>query len=299
MKTIVKSIVVILLFSVSLSAQSQENEDTVLRNHPHFMVDGVRWFEIYHDMFLEDEGITLSTSSFFDVSQYEIHGDSIVDGKEYKIIESTFYIHYGNGDVFEKKGPSKGAFFVREDSLGNVFFSFPSYPATRKERFVVKYTQPWAIGDTMRFSYSGHTQIHESCIESVDEITLLDGKTYLVANDWIYGVGHLIGGPFACHYEYDDSHGKSDFLEYYHGDTLVYENKRMKEYLLEMAKFKGVDMSGYEGDPIFTDIQSVNKDDSFFPFRQDDCIFDLQGRQLRRKPEKGLYIQNEKVRMVR
>lgn len=88
----------------NLNAQSQENEDTVLRNYPHFMVDGVRWFEFYHDMFLEDEGITLSTSSFFDVSQYEIHGDSIVDGKEYKIIESTFYIHYGNGDVFEKKG---------------------------------------------------------------------------------------------------------------------------------------------------------------------------------------------------
>ena len=220
-------------------------------------------------------------------------------------------------------------FFMREDESGDVWlytddvntlghisgnkFYYdidPNYASglVRHDLFLFNTRKPYSAGDKKPFGtiafdspealYDGHN-LFDWCIDSlkVKDVTgsvMLDGKEHWVSIydydlKYVQGIGPL-GGPLRGVGQPSSTYQRV-FFAFYQGDQIIYRNEgylsAIEEHFPNILNIlTGKDTNGMES-PLSTSAREENS-----------ALYDLQGRKLNARPQRGLYIQGGKMRMA-
>ena len=221
-------------------------------------------------------------------------------------------------------------FFMREDESGdvwlytddtntlgtisgNVFYNDidPNYASglVRHDLFLFNTRKPYSAGDKKPFGtiafdspealYDGHN-LFDWCIDSLEvkDVTgsvMLDGKEHWVSIydydlKYVQGIGPLRAGPLSGVGQPNSTYQRV-FFAFYQGDQIIYRNEgylsAIEEHFPNILNIlTGKDTNGMES-PLSTSAREENG-----------ALYDLQGRKLNARPQRGLYIQGGKMRMA-
>ena len=175
--------------------------------------------------------------------------------------------------------------------------------------FLFNTRKPYSAGDKKPFGtiafdspealYDGHN-LMDWCIDSlkVKDVTgsvMLDGKEHWVSIydydlKYVQGIGPLWAGPLSGVGQPNSTYQRV-FFAFYQGDQIIYRNEgylsAIEEHFPNILNIlTGKDTNGMES-PLSTSARGENG-----------ALYDLQGRKLNARPQRGLCIQGGKMRMA-
>ena len=243
--------------------------------------------------------------------EWDEQGREIICDEELEIHDSDLY--------FFMREDESGDVWLYTDDIntlgtisGNVFYNDidPNYASglVRHDLFLFNTQKPYSAGDKKPFGtiafdspealYDGHN-LMDWCIDSlkVKDVTgsvMLDEKEHWVSIydsglKYVQGIGPL-GGPLRGVGQPSNSHHRV-FFAFYQGDQIIYRNEgylsAIEEHFPNILNIlTGKDTNGMES-PLSTSAREENS-----------ALYDLQGRKLNARPQRGLYIQGGKMRMA-
>lgn len=273
-------LVIFTIFCASNITLSAQNESIITN----FLEKGTAWVEVrpsyYFFHALKQNDIS---SAEAEITYYYITNDTIVEGvKFWNLACKVLYNHhldvaYGGTEYayigLNNEGVLKEKFFFNAQDTSHVLYNFG---------------KQYEIGSRIRYAQRGdYNTLLECTVEEIDTVTFLNGTKGLIANDeFIYGLGHKDHPLFWAFVEEDDTE-HFDFNRFlclfYRGEIILQDDK-----LMELIK-KSIGMDAAHILPsTFNDRMDT-----------DAPIYDLTGRRLKSAPEKGIYIQGGKKRVVK
>ena len=214
-----------------------------------------------------------------------ITGDTLIGDVKYLKGNNRCWISSYSYDFIELEG----CWIIRTDSLNRLW----SYNKNKKkEELLLDFSKNFEVGDTIINTDSYWSSKH--VISEVDTISFLDGSKGWGSNrKYIYGIGNISCSPFSSGTDaYEDGRAWF-FLCFIRDGEFLYIVESLKEILNNDGFVERV-MKSFKKDadhilpPTFND-----RTDTDAP------IYDLTGRRLKSAPEKGIYIQGGKKRVVK
>lgn len=249
-----------------------------------FLEEGTAWVEVrpsyYFFHALKQNDISGAQA---EITYYYITSDTIVRGVKYwNLVCKVLYNHhldvsYGGVNYayigLSDEGVLREKFFFNAKDTSHILYDFG---------------KQYNIGNRIRYAQRGdYNTLSECTVEKIDTITFLNGIKGLIANDeYIYGLGHK-SHPFYWAFVVDDGNEGFDISRFlclfYRGEIILQDEELMEQ----IKKSIGMD-ADHILPPTFND-----RTDTDAP------IYDLTGRRLNSVPEKGVYIQGGKKRVVK
>lgn len=280
---------------------------------------------------MEDDDLNLMSSmglplEFF-IDRYEVKGDTLIDGMRYKKV----YVHRidvrknsnAKGEIiyYEIKESKIPPFFIREDDDGVLYLlnkivvegserlvmgdyllihglqreeTFDN--TDRKELFVADYGKSWCVGDIVHYAWDFEQKNEAYTMDKT--IMLKDGNSYPVHNEMIYGIGDIHKGPFMVFYDYmsaaSNGKGLQTMMSFSRNGELLYVNDAIWRFVVrEVEMFNQAYSANIVIDNLFDYATGVNH--VMTERIPNNTLYDLQGRRLSRRPDKGLYIEDGKI----
>lgn len=282
-----KRLLVIYLLSITgfYFAYSQEKKKSL----DDYFKAGSAWIDVRLAMSYDGgyHGVYTPEESYKCVMNYII-GDTLIEGVKYLKGNNRCWISSYSYDFIE----IEGCWIFRTDSLNRLW----SYNRNEKtEELLLDFGREFEVGDTIKDLGVGINQEFE--ISVVDTLNFLDGckgwQTYHGVYNCIYGIGNNICSPFSSHDDPVEDGKTWFFLCFIRDGDFLYVKEHLKEILNNDGFVERV-MKSFKKDadhilpPTFND-----RTDTDAP------IYDLTGRRLKSAPEKGIYIQGGKKRVVK
>ena len=254
---------------------------------------------------------------------YTVAGDTLINGKNYfRIQRNRICKTHCELDVDEYSCETEKdtlCFFMREDESGDVWFYTEDKNVfeeishntlyndfsladdlIRRDLFLFNAKKKYAVGETLPLGMialdspnglregEDYWDIYPYEVKSIDEVTLLDGKTYPIYNNYFMdSIGPLdgplggIGSPNSYSLDF------RQLFALYRDGQLIYKNEG---YIAALEDF----FPNILG--IITGI-NPNRIENITGSTLSSDIFDLTGRKLSGKPARGIYIESGKKKV--
>lgn len=317
MKTLTSAILV--LFSLLSSAQtSGDNKSSfkMLEGNPVWEYCTNYWLSIAPPL---NQVLEMDVRDGITFCYYYLNGTEVVNGKEYR----RLWKYIPHQHTYKKDYPKSNEYVmkIREEN-GRVYFLREEYEKVFQWYF--QFAKEEGVEDTPEDYYQnvgdGEMLLVDFSWNTVDSVEMTDGsfRGLIHGNktQYIDGVGG-INRFFIPPEIFSDSRSYC-LNRFYQNGKVVYQAPPFDPRPTEedLADVKEIDYNAYLSLLRFTEFSRpyTFKESPFFEAfttglngtesvkrlnLESAPIFDLQGRQLSHKPEKGLYIQNGKVRIAR
>ena len=246
-----------------------------------FLEEGTAWVEVKlaydFDDLLRKEGTALAKLYY-----YYIDRDSIISGEHFGIVNAKMMYNQNLCSSYEF--PNLGAIRINTEKKilyrslkQNIEYSLYDFGTSLE------------IGNIISYGRNGWTwELYSDTVVSIDTIDFKNGYNGLLINQkFIYGLGHIdypLWWAFKTDYENDTFDSPSKLLCFFYKGEIILQDDELME---QIKKSIGIDANHI--------LPPTSKDckDSDAP------IYDLTGRRLNSIPEKGIYIQEGKKRVVK
>ena len=277
MKKLLITLLILSANNLALLAQ----KDSIVTN---FFEKGTKWVQLSLTFNYEEQAEMYGCKGrVATIDVYEIIGDTTIDNRTHWKVTCKGYPNHNLNICYNTADPY--AYVGIEN--GTVWHSL--YERTT-------YRELYHLGETFEtgrtLQYWGAKldgSMTEETIQRIDTITFCNGYRAIVANDkFIYGLGHK-SHPLYWAYEdwnpIDESyHSCGRFLCFYYRGEIILQDDELMDIMT-----KSVDLTT-------TNLPLVRQETT----PPDNLpIYDLTGRRLYKLPEKGIYIQGGKKRVVK
>ena len=278
MRKKISTIILLCTLSITLPAQ----KDSIITD---FLEEGTKWVEL--DLvfdYMERVEKSGNKEYIATINVYEIIGDTIINDSIHWKVRCKGYpsnnlsICYKTEYPYHYIGTKNG--LIWHDSYKRINYNV-----------LYELGGCFEIGNTIRYYSLYSDSIFVDTIHKIDTITFCNGYKAIIANDeYIYGLGHK---KHPLYWSFENWNPTSNYYHslnrflcfYYRGEIILQDDKLMEQ----IKKSIGIDPNQII--PFTIKEQSESETDA--------PIYDLTGRKLDRVPEKGLYIQGGRKRLVR
>ena len=244
---------------------------------------GAAWVDVRLPMGNGVRGVYTPGESYQCMMTY-ITGDTIIGDETYIKGNTRHWVSSYSYDFQE----IEDCWILKVDSLNRLWDYYQ-----QKDELLLGFSRSFEVGDTIIGPYGYLKDV----ILDVDTITLLDGSKELMSHcknfDYIYGIGYTLCSFFSPFDDAIEDGKKWNFLCYIRDGEFLYVTEHLKEMLEDDSFVERIMKS-------FTKEETDNVHLPTFTTTSDEApIYDLTGRRLDKVPEKGIYIQGGKKRVVK
>lgn len=276
-----KRLLVIYLLSVTgfCFAHSQEQKKSL----DDYIKAGSAWIDVRIKTYGNGVYGEYTPGDYYRLYLNYITGDTLIGEYAYLRVATRVW----NSDYSYDFCDVADCWFLRTDSL-NRLWNF--HQKEKKDKLLIDFSRNFEIGDTIR----DRDGIKKNVIQNVDTITFMDGSKGVIANnEYIWGIGNCYYSPVGPEEEYIEDGRSWIFLAFIRDGEFLYVRDHLKEILNNDGFVERV-MRSFKKDADHILPSTFNdRTDTDAP------IYDLTGRRLKNVPEKGIYIQGGKKRVVK